>query len=129
MSIRFFVEKVVLFLLFIVAFYVTFYTLVNITFVYVINVYAYESVTSTDVHKLPRVNEVDSYVPKKTFKNKLERKKYISSEQIDGPKTLEEAIDFSQYPKKRVVATGYTAGVESTGDRKSTRLNSSHVAI
>lgn len=29
--------------------------------------------------------------------------------------SLEEAIDWSQYPVKKVVATGYTAGVESTG--------------
>lgn len=29
--------------------------------------------------------------------------------------TLEEAIDWSQYPKKEVIATGYTAGYESTG--------------
>ncbi|PWA08033.1 hypothetical protein DCC39_15570 [Pueribacillus theae] len=29
--------------------------------------------------------------------------------------TLEEAIDWSQYPSKKVVATGYTAGKESTG--------------
>jgi len=30
-------------------------------------------------------------------------------------KTLEEAIDWSKYPKATVTATGYTAGVESTG--------------
>ncbi|RST77657.1 hypothetical protein D4T97_004080 [Siminovitchia acidinfaciens] len=30
---------------------------------------------------------------------------------------LEEAFDWSQYPMKKVVATGYTAGVESTGKR------------
>lgn len=29
--------------------------------------------------------------------------------------TLEESIDWSQYPKQTVTATGYTAGVESTG--------------
>lgn len=29
--------------------------------------------------------------------------------------TLEEAIDWSQYPKVEVIATGYTAGYESTG--------------
>jgi 3D (Asp-Asp-Asp) domain-containing protein len=29
--------------------------------------------------------------------------------------SLEEAFDWSQYPTKKVVATGYTAGVESTG--------------
>src|SRR5699024_11114477 len=40
---------------------------------------------------------------------------YISSEEIEENKSIEEAIDFSQYDTKRVTATGYTAGVESTG--------------
>src|SRR5699024_10880134 len=40
---------------------------------------------------------------------------YISSDQIDESKTIEEAIDFSDYPTSTVVATGYTAGHESTG--------------
>lgn len=40
---------------------------------------------------------------------------YISSEEIEPSKSIEEAIDFSQYETKRVTATGYTAGVESTG--------------
>lgn len=39
----------------------------------------------------------------------------ISNDSIEAPKTLEEAIDFEQYQKANVVATGYTAGVESTG--------------
>ncbi|WP_147535315.1 3D domain-containing protein [Bacillus marasmi] len=33
----------------------------------------------------------------------------------EGPSTLEESVDWSKYPKKTVVATGYTAGYESTG--------------
>jgi 3D (Asp-Asp-Asp) domain-containing protein len=39
-----------------------------------------------------------------------------SSKPIEGelPK-LEDAFDWSQYPKRKVVATGYTAGFESTG--------------
>ncbi|XJZ26795.1 3D domain-containing protein [Bacillota bacterium Lsc_1132] len=32
--------------------------------------------------------------------------------------SLEDAIDWSQYPKQTVVATGYTAGYESTGKSK-----------
>lgn len=40
---------------------------------------------------------------------------YISNEQVTGPTTLEETLDLSQYEAKTVVATGYTAGVESTG--------------
>ena len=31
------------------------------------------------------------------------------------PRTIEEAVDFTQYEKASVLATGYTAGVESTG--------------
>ncbi|MCA1031642.1 3D domain-containing protein [Bacillus timonensis] len=38
-----------------------------------------------------------------------------SSEEVKKTLTLEEAIDWSKYPKKTVIATGYTAGVESTG--------------
>jgi len=39
-----------------------------------------------------------------------------SSEEVEGaPPTLEEAIDWSQYKTTTVVATGYTAGYESTG--------------
>ncbi|WP_026559018.1 3D domain-containing protein [Bacillus sp. J37] len=36
-------------------------------------------------------------------------------ETVNQDMSLEEAIDWSQYPVKKVVATGYTAGVESTG--------------
>jgi 3D (Asp-Asp-Asp) domain-containing protein len=39
-----------------------------------------------------------------------------SSEAVSGqPPKLEEAFDWSRYPIKKVVATGYTAGYESTG--------------
>ncbi|MES1042795.1 MULTISPECIES: 3D domain-containing protein [Peribacillus] len=33
----------------------------------------------------------------------------------DGPTTIAEAIELSKYPKHEVLATGYTAGYESTG--------------
>jgi 3D (Asp-Asp-Asp) domain-containing protein len=35
------------------------------------------------------------------------------------PKALEDAFDWSKYPKKTVIATGYTAGYESTGKNES----------
>lgn len=39
-----------------------------------------------------------------------------SSQSVTGqPPTLEEAIDWTQYPVKQVIATGYTAYYESTG--------------
>ena len=51
----------------------------------------------------------------KGFNYSAPRVTYISNDSIDAPKTLEEAIDFEQYPKVNVVATGYTSGYESTG--------------
>lgn len=38
-----------------------------------------------------------------------------SPEAIEVTKALENTLDFSRYPKHQVVATGYTAGIESTG--------------
>jgi 3D (Asp-Asp-Asp) domain-containing protein len=45
--------------------------------------------------------------------------KFLSSQEVveAEPISLEEAIDWSQYPSQKVVATGYTAGYESTGKR------------
>lgn len=42
--------------------------------------------------------------------------KISSSESVVGtPPSLEDAFDWSRYPKKTMIATGYTAGYESTG--------------
>jgi 3D (Asp-Asp-Asp) domain-containing protein len=46
---------------------------------------------------------------------KLKEPKISSKKAINQPLRLEEAIDWSKYPSTVVVATGYTAGVESTG--------------
>jgi 3D (Asp-Asp-Asp) domain-containing protein len=39
----------------------------------------------------------------------------ISASTPVEPRTLEESVDWDQYTKHKVVATGYTAGIESTG--------------
>lgn len=41
--------------------------------------------------------------------------KAVAASSVESTLPIEEAIDFSKYPTKTVVATGYTAGVESTG--------------
>lgn len=43
--------------------------------------------------------------------------KTASNEAIEAMQTIEKKIDFSKYPKHQVVATGYTAGYESTGKK------------
>ncbi len=55
---------------------------------------------------------------KKSLNHQKATTRYISSEQVEEPKSLEEAIDFEQYSSTTVMATGYTAGVESTGKTK-----------
>ena len=57
----------------------------------------------------------ETSLQEKGFNYSGPRVTYISSDSIDAPKTLEEAIDFEQFPKVNVEATGYTAGFESTG--------------
>ena len=42
-----------------------------------------------------------------------------ATEAIEVTQTLENSLDFSKYPKHQVIATGYTAGVESTGKNPS----------
>lgn len=53
----------------------------------------------------------------KFLNNIASEETFISSseEVIGAPPKLEEAFDWGQYPKATVTATGYTAGVESTG--------------
>ncbi|KMM57798.1 hypothetical protein ACH95_15025 [Bacillus glycinifermentans] len=49
-------------------------------------------------------------------KEKADKTSLSAAKQIKNkPKKLEDAFDWSKYPKQKVVATGYTAGVESTG--------------
>ena len=55
-----------------------------------------------------------------TFKSlpeeKVEKTSLSAAEQIKNkPKSLEDAFDWTKYPKQKVTATGYTAGAESTG--------------
>ena len=122
MNIPKFLLKVVLSLLIIGAIYTTLSSITNLTIFDLQKSFAAErsyehEENDTDTFQEIRetLKEKEMYLPEKKFNKLLERKQYISSDQIEGPKTLEEAINLEQYPKKKVIATGYTAGVESTG--------------
>jgi len=58
--------------------------------------------------------------PQELFQRLIQLMPQISSSHATAAAvpTLENSIDWSQYPKKTVVATGYTAGFESTGKYK-----------
>lgn len=106
-----------MFLLFLGAFFVTLSSISNIT---ITDVHAwvadgaevsYKDANGTAKNRQTALKEKKLNVAK-------QQKRYISSEQVEGPKTLkeysEEFIE-KQFPSSTVVATGYTAGVESTG--------------
>jgi len=68
--------------------------------------------TSQFEHKKKSVGLAFKFLKKiSDFKTKIS-----SSEKVAGtPPTLEQSLNWSQYPKKTITATGYTAGIESTG--------------
>jgi 3D (Asp-Asp-Asp) domain-containing protein len=59
--------------------------------------------------------------PQELFQRLIQLVPHISTSHASAAAvpTLENSFDWSQYPKKTVVATGYTAGYESTGKYKS----------
>lgn len=62
---------------------------------------------------LLREKGVDLY--EKSLKVKNAQQTYVSSASVEAAITMAESIDLSRYPTHTVVATGYTAGYESTG--------------
>jgi 3D (Asp-Asp-Asp) domain-containing protein len=71
----------------------------------------------TDYHFFDIWNEGQYVAIDKQWKHyeKRNEPKISSKKAINQPLRLEEAIDWSKYPSTVVVATGYTAGIESTG--------------
>ncbi|WP_319004440.1 3D domain-containing protein [Halobacillus litoralis] len=59
--------------------------------------------------------DINHQMDSKGLKVKNAQQTYVSSEVVKAVQTLEESIDFSEYPRHEVTATGYTAGYESTG--------------
>lgn len=70
----------------------------------------YDKVSEKQTHSIKR-----TALGKKGLSRYVGEKKAISSEAVAMPVKLEDAFDWTQYPSRKVVATGYTAGYESTG--------------
>lgn len=68
--------------------------------------FPFKLLSSTDTHE---------YVADRFRKNEKRGTQLSSQQTTNESLTLEEVFDWSQYPSVTVVATGYTAGVESTG--------------
>ncbi|MFD2045168.1 3D domain-containing protein [Ornithinibacillus salinisoli] len=103
-------------ILFLAAFLTTLSSISNVTFADVQVMLESDSLgDSVSTIDYKQVEHRNVALEEKSLKQLKEKKTYISSEEIEGPKTLEEAVNYEQYPSATVVATGYTAGVESTG--------------
>src|SRR5699024_3926984 len=118
MSIRIFFAKVLLALLFFGALYSTVSSVSNITLFDVVDSFAAEEEEVEHRSNNDDLQERKTLVREKQLLTKVNKATYVSTEKIAAPKTLEEAVDVARYPSKKVVATGYTAGVESTGKTK-----------
>ncbi|GAB3803547.1 3D domain-containing protein [Virgibacillus kimchii] len=114
MNLRNFIQRTTMFMCITAALFVTLSSISNVSFTH-IEAWAQETSfggfspsDGEEAHRQIALNE-------KRLNHMKEDKKLISSEDIEGPQTLEEAVAMEDYPSDTVVATGYTAGVESTG--------------
>lgn len=101
-------------LLFLGAFYTTLTSISNVT-LQDVHAWAEQEAANKPTMAEDALTNKRITLEKKTLNYKNESQRYISSEQIEGPKTLEEYVNLEQYPSSTVMATGYTAGAESTG--------------
>lgn len=118
-------RRIVMTVLFVAAFLTTFQALTGIKWTgikaeaagFLLEEANYGGYSSDDLPYIHALKEVNlSY--KTLNQEKREETKISSSTSIQGKvPPLEEAFDWEKYPKVKVVATGYTAGYESTGKR------------
>lgn len=114
MSIQNVMYKLIVSLLFVLAIYITASTITNMSMT------EFKSFLSTSGYQTSKVHAGtmearEPILPAKKMHTFMEDKTYISSDQLSEQRTIEESINFEQYPTAKVTATGYTAGIESTG--------------
>lgn len=101
-------------LLFLGAFFVTVSSITNIS-ISDVQAWAIQNEATSAVKSHDKARHRDVTLKDKQLNTKKQQERYISSDHIEGPETLEEYVNTEQYPSATVMATGYTAGVESTG--------------
>ena len=112
------IRRITMSLLFVMALLTTFQSISGVEAKTIFNrFYDASSFFYTDYHFFDIWNEGRYVAIDKQWKHyeKRNEPKISSKKAINQPLRLEEAIDWSKYPSTVVVATGYTAGVESTG--------------
>ncbi|WP_425514323.1 3D domain-containing protein [Lentibacillus saliphilus] len=85
------------------------------TFTFVTNMTASDVRTLIHSREPIAVSTVQSYKDRKIALALKDMPNLEREDGADEPLSLEDTLDLSKYPSRKVVATGYTAGVESTG--------------
>jgi 3D domain. len=113
-------KRLIMTILFLLAFLVTFQTLTGASSAQELNVDQDDSGMDPinkykgKIHFLRRMDADQKLLKQKAAPQRL----ISSSEEVKGKiPPLDKAFDWEEYPKYTVVATGYTAGYESTGKR------------
>ncbi|MFZ3576786.1 3D domain-containing protein [Virgibacillus sp. DJP39] len=114
MKTKAFIRRSLMVLLFFGAIYGTLSSISNVT-IKDVHVWAEQESNKASSFNGSSLKLRDIALEEKKLNFEKEQKRYISSEQIEGPKTIAEAMNLEQYPTTTLLATGYTAGFESTG--------------
>src|SRR5690625_2153672 len=117
MFFRFIISRLLLMSLIVSAMYASLSSISNITFFELMESLAEQHHPNVEAIATNRgsLNDHDVLLKEKLLLKKINQSTYVSTNTIERPETLDEVVELSQYPSKKVVATGYTAGVESTG--------------
>ena len=113
MKITNFFRRLGMLALFILALYSTVSSISNMTLMDLIHWFEKEKHEQVVGFTLSDLDDRSVYLQEEKV-NILQTKKYLTNEE-NQRQSLEEAMNMSQYPTVEVVATGYTAGIESTG--------------
>lgn len=114
-------KRIIMTLLFLGALTTTFEAISGVKAKDVANWYGYDQFSSGYNDSVNQSEEKDTFkflgLSFKSLRSEPTVTKEISSsvEAVNHDVSLEDAFDWSKFPTKKVVATGYTAGVESTG--------------
>lgn len=111
MKSKMFFRRIGMFLLFLGALYTTLTAISNVSFVD-LQVWLKEDAEVSKEYQI-KEPEGNQFIHKEKLHSVA--KKSNTTDEIDRPYMLEDTIQLEQYPKITVVATGYTAGFESTG--------------
>ncbi|MFC4183436.1 3D domain-containing protein [Saccharococcus thermophilus] len=112
------IRRMTMSLLFVIALLTTFQSISGVEAEVILNkFYDVSSLYPTSYHFLDKWNDGQNVAIDQQKKHYVTQRSMpnLAKKSANQPPRLEEAFDWSKYPSMEVVATGYTAGVESTG--------------